>query len=396
MRSWIAAGLLALALVLGAFGASADAPAPQVGVVRVAKKPVRETSEFVGRIEATDRVNLVARVTAFLEEIDFKEGAEVHKGDLLYRLEQPPFEADVAAKAAQVAQYQAQLQNAAITRKRAELLLHTPAGQQSTLDDARANELALQAELMQAEANLRISKINLGYTEIRAPIDGKIGRTNVTVGNVVSPSSGTLATIVSQDPMYVLFPVALREVLDLRKRYADQGGLEAVILRLRLPDGRIYGETGHLDFVDNTVSQNTDTLLLRGVIPNPPLEARKGTAKGDKMVARELTDGEFVTVILEGVQPIEALTVPRAAVLTDMAGDYVYVVGAGNRIEQRRIVLGQTSPAEAVVLKGLSEGELVVLEGLQKVRPGLVVMPGPATPPPAPDKAAAAETLKAE
>jgi membrane fusion protein (multidrug efflux system) len=389
----IGAALLALALGFAGRAGWADPPPPQVGVVRVVKKPMRETSEFVGRIQATDRVNLVARVTAFLEEIDFKEGAEVHKGDLLYRLEQPPFEADVAAKAAQVAQYQAQLQNAQITRKRAELLLHTPAGQQSTLDDARANELALQAELMQAEANLRLSKINLGYTEIRAPIDGKIGRTNVTVGNVVSPSSGTLATIVSQDPMYVLFPVSLREVLDLRQRYADQGGLERVVLRLRLPDGRIYGESGHLDFVDNTVSQNTDTLLLRGVVPNPPLGGEKG---GRQMVSRELTDGEFVTVILEGVQPVEALTVPRAAVLTDMAGDYVYVVGPGNRIEQRRIVLGQTTPADAVVLKGLNEGELIVLEGLQKVRPGQVVTPGPATPPPAPDKAAAADGPRTE
>lgn len=358
------------------FGAAGP---PAVGVVRVERQPVTETSEFVGRIQATDRVNLVARVTAFLEEIHFTEGAEVKKGALLYRLEQPPFQADLQAKAATVQQMQAQLQNAEITLHRAETLLHTPAGQQSTVDDARANELSYQAQMMQAQANLRVSQINLGYTEIRAPIDGKIGRTAVTIGNVVSPSSGTLTTIVSQDPMYVVFPVSVREAIDLRQRYRDKGGLDAVLIRVRLPDGRLYGQAGKVDFIDNTISANTDTIILRGVIANPLLAAQKGASV---VAARELTDGEFVSVLLEGINPVEALTVPRAAVLSDQTGDYVYVVGAGNKIEQRRVQLGQSSPTTAVVMSGLSPGEMVVLEGLQRARPGLVVAPGPASPPP--------------
>ena len=352
---------------------------PAVGVVRVECQPVTETSEFVGRIQATDRVNLVARVTAFLEEIHFTEGAEVKKGALLYRLEQPPFQADLQAKAATVQQMQAQWQNAEITLHRAETLLHTPAGQQSTVDDARANELSYQAQMMQAQANLRVSQINLGYTEIRAPIDGKIGRTAVTIGNVVSPSSGTLTTIVSQDPMYVVFPVSVREAIDLRRRYRDKGGLDAVLIRVRLPDGRLYEQAGKVDFIDNTISANTDTIILRGVIANPLLAAEK---EASVVAARELTDGEFVSVLLEGINPVEALTVPRAAVLSDQTGDYVYVVGAGNKIEQRRVQLGQSSPTTAVVMSGLSPGEMVVLEGLQRARPGLVVAPGPASPPP--------------
>jgi len=373
----------ALIVMLGLAGPAAaqfgGAGPPAVGVVRVERQPVTETSEFVGRIQATDRVNLVARVTAFLEEIHFTEGAEVKKGALLYRLEQPPFQADLQAKAATVQQMQAQWQNAEITLHRAETLLHTPAGQQSTVDDARANQLSYQAQMMQAEANLRVSQINLGYTEIRAPIDGKIGRTAVTIGNVVSPSSGTLTTIVSQDPMYVVFPVSVREAIDLRRRYRDKGGLDAVLIRVRLPDGRLYEQAGKVDFIDNTISANTDTIILRGVIANPLLAAEKGASVA---AARELTDGEFVSVLLEGINPVEALTVPRAAVLSDRTGDYVYVVGAGNKIEQRRVRLGQSSPTMAVVMSGLSPGEMVVLEGLQRARPGLVVAPGPASPPP--------------
>ncbi|MBV9757534.1 MAG: efflux RND transporter periplasmic adaptor subunit [Alphaproteobacteria bacterium] len=367
------------AVLLAPAAALAQAPAgppPAVGVVRAKLAPVTESDTFVGRIEATDRVNLVARVTGFLEKRLFTEGAEVKQGDLLYTLEKPPFEADVQAKAAAIAQAQAQLENAQLTLQRAEALLHTPAGQQSNVDNARATQLSDQAMLLQAQANLRASEINLGYTDIRAPIAGKIGQTAVTVGNVVSPNSGTLATIVSQDPMYVVFPIAYRTALDLRDRYAKQG-FSAVVLKVQLPDGRVYGERGKLDFVNNTISANTDTILLRGTIPNPPLPVAAGVA------ARELTDGEFVNVIVEGVQPVEALTIPRAAVLSDQSGDFVYVVDAQNKIEQRHIQLGQSTPTTAVVMTGLKDGEMVVLEGLQKVRPGQAVTPGPATPPPA-------------
>ena len=374
------ASLLALlfALTTPALAQHGPSGAPAVGVVRVERAPVTETSEFIGRVQAPERVNLVARVTAYVEKIPFVEGAEVNRGDLLYGLEKPPFVADIQAKAALVSQAQAQYDNAEITLRRAEALLHTPAGQQSNVDTARANELSTKAQLMQAQANLRLSQINLDYTDIRAPIAGKIGRTAVTVGNVVGPGSGTLAVIVSQDPMFVVFPVSVRTALELRQHYADKGGLAGMLIRLRLPDGRIYGQSGKIDFIDNSITQSTDTIALRGVIPNPLLPGA-GPANA---TARELTDGEFVGVILEGVQPVEALTVPRAAVLADQAGDYVFVVDAGNKAEQRRIALGHSTPSTAVVMSGLKEGEMVVLDGLQRVRAGQPVSPGPATPPP--------------
>ena len=166
---------------------------------------------------------------------------------------------------------QATLDNAKLTTDRAKTLLGGPAGQQSTYDAAIASQRSLEAQVQAAQAQVELSQINLDYTEIHSPIDGKIGRTAVTEGNVVSPSSGVLTTIVSQDPMYVTFPVSVREALTLRERYATRGGFNAVVIKVRLPDGRMYDQTGKLNFVNNTIAQNTDTISLRGTIPNPAL-----------------------------------------------------------------------------------------------------------------------------
>jgi len=372
--------LTAGAVAIGATGATLAQPAasgpPAVGVVEAVKRPITETSEFLGRIEAVNRVNVVARVTAFLEKRLFNEGAEIKKGDELYRLERGPFEADLATKKAQVAQLQATLENAKLTTGRARTLLSGPAGQQSTYDAALANERSLEAQVLAAQAQVQFSQINLDYTDIRSPIDGRIGRTAVTEGNVVSPASGVLTTIVSQDPMYVTFPVSVRQRLELRDRYVPRGGINAVVIKLRLPDGRLYDPTGKVDFINNTIAQSTDTVTVRGVIPNAPLHDPSTTGGP----VRELTDGEFVTVLLEGVQPVEVLAIPRAAVLSDQQGDYVFIVGPDNKAEQRRIQLGQSTPTMAAVISGLKPGDKVIVEGLQRVRPGQPVSPGPASP----------------
>jgi membrane fusion protein, multidrug efflux system len=375
--------LLLLLLTLTVLPVSAGAqPAPggppAVGVVRAERQQITETDEFIGRVQAVGRVALVARVTAFLEKRLFVEGAEVKQGDLLYQLEQPPFQAQVENNKANVAQLEAQHRNAQLTLERAQYLLKTVAGQQSTVDSALASERSLAAQIEGAKAQLQIAEINLGYTEIRAPIDGKISATDVTEGNVVSPTSGTLANLVSQDPMYVLYPVSVRAGLDLRNRYDAKGGFNAVVLKIRLPDGRIYGQSGKLDYVSPTVATNTDTIMVRAVIPNPLFtDVPPGSP-----APRELFDGEFVTVMVEGVEPITVLAIPRAAVLSDQQGDYVFIVDAQNKTEQRRIQLGQSTPSTAVVSNGLKEGELVISEGLQRVRPGATVSPSPATPPP--------------
>lgn len=383
-----AAGI-ALVMVLGgssaAWGQQTLSVPPAVGVVPVTRQPIAQSSEYIGRIQAMDRVNLVARVAAYLDRRLFTDGAEVKKGDLLYQLEQAPFQADVQAKEAAVAQFKAQLQDAKVALWRAKSLLQTRSGPQSTADTALANEQALEAQVLGAQAQLQQSQINLSYTEIRAPIDGKIGRTAVTVGNYVTPSTGVLVSIVSQDPMYVVFPVSTRSVIELRHHSEEVSG--AVVIKIRLPDGRLFNQVGKLDFVDNTVAGNTDTMILRGVVPNPvPSNTRAGNT-------RELIDGELVTVILEDAQPVEVLTIPRTAVLTDQGGDYVYVVGSDHKVQQRRVQLGESSPSPStvVVTTGLGEGESVITEGIQRARPGQIVSPGPPTSQNAPSAPATQE-----
>jgi len=367
-------------IALGTTSADAKAkvqpppPPPAVGIARAAEMPIIETAEFIGRIQSINRVALVARVTAFLDKRLFTEGSEVKQGDLLYQLERGPFQADVDAKQAALEQAAALLTNATITRVRAQALLSTVAGQRSTYDTALATERSDQAQVAAANANLENSKISLAYTEIHAPIDGKISSTEVTEGNVVSPTSGTLATIVSQDPMYVLFPVSSRAALELRERYAGHGGFSAVRVKVRLPTGEIYAQDGKMDYVAPTVSTTTDTLTARAIIPNPKQQGEGGD--------RTLIDGEFVQVLVEGLEPIKVLGVPRAAILSDQAGDYVFTVDRNDIVHETRVQLGQSTPSTAAIMNGLTEGQMVIVDGIQRVRPGLKVLPGPASPPP--------------
>jgi membrane fusion protein (multidrug efflux system) len=378
-RLLVLAALLTLSHALPAAAQFGPAGPPAVGVATVSKRPVIITNNFVGRVQAVDKVDIIARVTAFVASRNFVEGAEVEKGASLYTLERGPFEADLQAKQAAVQQNAALLRNAAITLGRSRSLLNTPAGQRSTVDDNEAAQASQAALLLAAQAQLRQSQINLDYTEIKAPFAGELSRSAVTVGNVVSPTSGALATIVSQDPMYVTFPVPVRDAIDLRNKYADKGGFSAVVVKVKLPDGTDYKQTGKLDYVDPSVATSTDTLTLRASIPNPLRPGAKLGEPGN----RELVDGSFVTVSVEGVTPVETLAVPRVAILSDQQGNYVYIVDADKKAQIRRVTLGQSTAAVAAILSGLSEGETVIVDGLQKVRPGAPVNPGPAGPAPA-------------
>ena len=368
-------------IILAAVATTANAQQPPlppaVSVAKATLKPITQSSEFLGRIQAISRVAIQPRVTAFLTKRAFTEGAEVKKDDLLYLLEQDPFQADLQAKQASIDQFQAQLKNADLKLNRAQQLLKTDAGTVASVDNAQATQQSTQAQVLAAEAQLRQSKINLAYTEIRSPIDGKIGRTSVTEGNVVSPSSGTLTTVVSQDPMYVLFPVPVRTALEVRDKLDNGDGFDALKVRIRLPNGQIYQQTGKLDFVNNSVTGNSDTLQLRAVIPNPASAPKRP----DQSTQRVLLDAELVTVLLEGAEPVSRLTIPRSALLTDQSGDYVFVIDKDNTASRRGIKLDpSTTPALAVVIDGLKEREQVIVEGLQRVRNGAAVSPAPMTP----------------
>ena len=376
----IAAGLPAVAQPAGP-----SAP-PAVGTVEAVRRPVTQSNEFIGRVLAVNRVELVARVSAFLQEQLFEEGAEVKQGDVLYRLESAPYEAEVAVREAAVTQAEAALANARLTLQRAQELRSTGAGTQVALDDAIAQERSAAAQLVAAQAQVRQAQINVGYTEIRSPIDGRIGRSAVDAGNVVGPGSGVLATIVSEDPMHVVFAVPMPTALNLRSRYADRGGFAAVTIRLRLPDDRMYDQAGKLEFVDVAVGQNTDTITLRGTIPNPLLS--HGAGGGARL--RELINGQFANVVLEAVEPVQAVVIPREAVLSDQRGDFVYVVDAESKAERRSVRLSaSTTPTSAVIAEGLQEGEKVVLEGVQRVQPSAPVSAAPADFNPELERAAA-------
>jgi len=271
--------------------------------------------EDAGRIQSIGRVSLVARVSAFLEQQLFTEGTDVKRGDLLYVLEQPPYQAAVDVQKATIAQAQAQLDNAKTELWRKQQLVEKSAGTQQAVDTAEATQRTEAAQLQAGQAQLEIAQINLGYTEIRSPIDGRVGRSSVTVGNTVGPNSGVLTTVVSQDPMYVLFPVPTRRAIELRGEYAESGGFDAVKVRLRLPDGRVYDQTGKLDFINNAIAQDTDTVTVRAVIPNPVLASQ--SAGGVNL--RELIADEFVTVLLESVKPKQVIAVPRGALMVRVA-----------------------------------------------------------------------------
>lgn len=372
----LVAGIAALiAFVVPAAAQFGPQGPPAVGVMTAERRPMTETSEFVGRVEATDRVNIRARVTGFLQERLFREGGDVSQGDVLFRLERAPFEAQVEQAEASLAGATATLENARVALARARELRQTGAGTQVALDNAQALERTAAANVLAAQAAVRVARINLGYTEITAPIAGQIGRANLAVGNVVGPDAGNLATIVSQDPMRVAFAVSQRTALELRNRFEGRGGPDAVRVRIRTTDGRLYGEAGRVDFVDNQIDRNTDTILVRALIPNP---VRRVAGGSSPVTPRELVDGQFVTVYLEGAEPVLAITLPRAAVLQDQQGSYVFVVGEGNAAQRRNVTLGRSSGATAVIEQGLEGGETVIVDGLQRVRPGQPVSPAPA------------------
>ena len=211
---------------------------------------------------------------------------------------------------------------------------------------------------MADEANLATAKINLGYTSINSPITGKVGKTNITKGNVVDPNSGVLTVIVSQDPMYVSFPVSQREYLASRERKADVDRIKA---RIRFSDGTTYGEVGEINFVDVTVNRSTDTILIRATFPN-----KDGI----------LIDGQLVQVILDSGTPQEKVLVPQAALIADQAGVYVFVVEDGKAVV-KRLKIGAEVGADVVVDQGLNGGEQVVVQGLQALRPGAPVQAAP-------------------
>jgi membrane fusion protein (multidrug efflux system) len=351
--------IAALCVIAGcgcAVAQGASSP-PAVSVSPATLRQVTETGDLIGRVTAIDKVDIVARVPGFIEERYFTEGQKVKTGDLLFRIEQATYKAAVDQQRANLAKAKAAEVNAALQLQRGRELLHNQNIPQATVDQRAADEAAAQANVLQAEALLQQAEINLGYTEIRSPINGRIGIANFTVGNLVDPSSGKLATIVSQDPIYVVFQSSERDILEYKRRIAEYKDGH-VTVHIRLPNGNAYPHPGLTNLLDIQVDATTDTVLVRAQVANP-----EGL----------LIPGGVVGVTVERAAPRSALVVPQSAVLLDQAGRYVLVVDEAKKVELRRVTTGVEQGRDVVVTNGLKQGELVIVEGIQKVRPGQVV-----------------------
>jgi membrane fusion protein, multidrug efflux system len=367
MRLTLPAYLL-LGALAAALPASAQAPAPQalpVGTTPVQVKPVTQSTDFVGRVEAMQRVDIRARVTGFLQDVAFKEGDLVKEGDVLYRIEPDTFQAAQQQARGTLVQAQATFANATLQRARTQELVKSNTAPQAQLDERVAAEQNAQGQIVIADANLKQASINLGYTTITAPISGEIGRTKFTKGALIGPDSGPLTIIVTRDPMYVVFPVSQREFLKAQEEERREKQTTLAV-RIRFSDGTLYDQTGKIDFVDVSVDRATDTVTVRATIPNP---------------AGQLIDGQLVRVAVQAEKPQDRVLVPQAALIVDQQGPYVFIVKDGKAAIQR-VTLGGDQGPYSIIDKGLTGGEQVVVQGMENLRAGTPVQASPVPPPP--------------
>ncbi len=334
---------------------------PTVGVQPVIEKGVNRSFEFVGRIKAVNEVALRARVEGFLEKALFTEGQHVKVGQLLYQIEKVQYQAEVDRTKANIAIDEADLTNAQLQYDRSLDLSTRNFGTQATVDSNKAKLENAKGKLLFDKAAHLQAQANLDYTDIRSPIDGRIGRIRYTIGNLVNPASGVLALIVSQDPIYVEFPVSVRDLHTIRDARASGGAagvLAKIDIRIRLSDGQEYPHSGTWNFTQPRVDRQTDSLIIRATLPNPD---------------GVLEDGEFVTVIIREKAEEQRLVVPQAALQVDQSGYYALIVDKQHRVVQRRVKTGPNEGTDVVVVSGLEAGDNVIVDGIQKVRPGQIV-----------------------
>ncbi len=358
--------LLAWALCLaGPTAARGQEPspsqAPTVTVIQVPEEEVNPASEFVGRVEAIQAVDLKVRVEGYIQKVAFTEGARVNKGELLFLIDQAPYRAKVNEAKAKVALAQAALDKAERYIKR---LKSVRAGgvAATDMDNALAAQQTARAQFQEAKASQEQAQLNLGYTSIHAPISGRIGRAAFTVGNLVGPTSGALARLVQLNPIRVVWSISENEFVTAKmKALANpEQAAASIVPRLKLPNGRMYAAEGKLDFTDPQVDPGTGTIAVRAVFPNPD---------------GVLLPGQYVTVLISRQEPRRMPVVPQAAVLEDRDGLYVLVVDQENRVRQRRITRGAVVGTGWAVESGLQPGETIIVHGLQMVRPGQQVRP---------------------
>lgn len=362
----------------GASAAPASPPAPAVTVARVEERDLSEYSEFTGRVAAIDDVELRARVSGHLDRVHFQAGEIVHKGDVLFTIDPRWHEAAASAARAALAQASVHLENAERESKRARELLKSQAISAEEAESRNARLADASARKMAAEAALRAAELDLEFTQVRAPIDGRVGRALVTRGNFVSgiPAANTvLTTIVSVDPVYVQADVdeasllTLRGLMNARALEVDEQG--RVRVEIGLSDETGFPHKGSVESLENHLDPGTGSIVLRAIVPNPDLK---------------LVPGLFARVRVPSSRSRTTPLVPERAIGTDQSQKFVLVLGPDATVQYRAIKLGPAVDSMRIVREGLSGGEEIVINGLQRVRPGMKVAAEHEAPGSAPSK----------
>lgn len=345
--------------VIGAKMAAEAAKRPQiVQVAEVKGEDIYQKTESVGRIEAKYSVDVVARINGWLQKRYFKEGDYVKKGQTLFLIQPNEYAIAVQQAQATVNQNQAALVNSEKELKRAQELVKNDFVSKSYYDQALATRDQNKAALEAARANLANAKLNLSYTRIASPVDGKIGKILITEGNLVNAQSGTLAKIVSTSPIYGIFTLKSEDYLKFKKGDNSDKNFSNMDVKIKLSDGSEYKETGKLEFVNNEVDPTAGTITLRATFQNK-----------DHL----LVPGDFINVTATSKAPRHVLLVPQVAVSDSTAGYYVWVIDKDGLAQQKSIKIGNAINTDWEVLEGLQEGEKVISTGVQKLRPGVPV-----------------------
>ena len=342
-------------------------PSPKVKIAQPLSQEVTEWDEYSGRIEAVNSVDIRARVSGYLEQVNFKAGDKVSKGDLLFRIDPKPFTAQLNYADAELERAKSRHELARNDLSRAERLFRAKAISEEE-HDARSKGLREAiAAVQSAQANVYTAQLNLEFTKVRAPIDGRISRELITAGNLVNGGGNDatlLTSIVSTDPVYVYADADERSVLKYRRQAQKQGrgslGDEQTPVELAVADEADFPHQGHLDYISPSEDAATGTLTLRGVFANP-----------DEL----LSPGFFARIRVRGSAPYPALLLPDRAIGTDQAQRFVWVLNQENQVEYRTVELGAHIGQSRVISKGLKAEEWAVIEGIQKLKPGLKVNP---------------------
>lgn len=366
------AGLAAIALAAVGGCRSGDAPGnqppqgppPTIKIAQPISRNVTEWDEYTGRIEAVESVDIRARVGGYLDKVYFKDGEKVKKGELLFVIDPRPFKAQLDYASAELERVRSRKELAANDMARAEKLFRVKAISKEEYDGRQKGLREASAVVESASANVVTARLNLEFTQVRAPINGRIGRELITPGNLVKSDETLLTTIVSTDPVYVYVDADERAVLKYRRLRQQQGrpdaGVEGTPVELALADENNFPHRGVLDYIAPREDTSTGTVTLRGVFPN------------DNEL---LSPGFFARLRVRSGAPYPALLLPDRAIGTDQAQRFIWVMNRNNQVEYRKIELGAHIGRTRVIRKGLTAGEWVVVEGLQKLRPGIQVNP---------------------